>query len=156
MIDLYCVPNGVADEGKNNVLDTNFNNGVQCTIWLMSLIDSVGYTALAAGDTYQHINTVNGWSEFTSYTISNGDTSSRPQWANDTASGQTITNTTKTLFNIVTAGTLKGILLVGGPTAYIKGDNSSGNTLWSTALFVNGDVSVAAADQLRAVYTITL
>jgi hypothetical protein len=159
MIDLYRVPNGVADEGKNNVLDTNFNSGTQRTIWWMSLINSVGYTALAAGDTYQHINTANnGWSEFTSYTntSNNNDAGTRPQWANDIASGQTITNTTKTLFNITIAGTIKGVLLVGGPTAYKKGDNSSGNTLWSTALFLNGDVSVIAADQLRATYTITL
>jgi len=98
----------------------------------------------------------NNWLEFTGYSDpnSNGDTNTRPVWYTDEASGQTIANTTKSLFDITESCTIVGLLVVTGPNSQIKGDNSAGNSLWATALFLKGNVILEVADQLRIIYTI--
>lgn len=159
-IATYDFPNGITNEGKNNLFDVHFDADTQITIWYTALIDNAGFTALAADDTYDDINQVgNGWSEFTSYTDANNADSAltRPVWPPDPASGQSITNsTTKGIFDITVGGTVKGVFVVGGGAASdTKDDHAADGTLWATALFNSGDVVVVNGDQLKITYTVS-
>jgi len=155
----YEFPNGIANEGKNKLLDVMFHGVSAITTWWLGLIDNSGYSALAAGDTYVNINqTGNGWDEFTDYTDAGngGSASTRPEWTEGAASGQAITNGSPVVFDITGSGTVKGLFLVGGiANAQNKGDHTSGGTLWATALFGTGDVPVNAEDQLKVTYTVS-
>jgi hypothetical protein len=159
LIGLYRFPNDATGQGKDRFLDVSFNHVPQITNWWMGIIDYTGYTALAATDLYRNINlAANGWKEFTDYTDeNNGDSAiTRPLWNNNTASGQSISNTTYSIFNVTTAGTIKGMFIVGGSaSAQIKGDNTAGNSvLWATGLFDTGDCNVVIGSRLRIIYTI--
>ena len=154
----YEFPNGIANQGKNKLLDVMFHGVSAITTWWLGLISNSGYTALAATDTYAQIGGSNGWAEFTDYTdAANGDSSStRPEWTEGAASSQSITNASAVVFNITGSGTVKGLFLVGGAAgAQTKGDHAASAVLWATALFGSGDVSVNANDQLKVTYTIS-
>lgn len=159
LIGVYEFPNGITNEGKDQILNTQFDAATQITTWYLGLIDNANFTALAAADTYDEINQAgNGWDEFADYTDpGNGDSATtRPVWNPDAAASQTITNGTVVVFDITATGTIKGLFLVGGGTApENKGDHAAGSTLWATALFDSGDVDVQNGDQLKATYTVT-
>ena len=159
LIGEYEFPNGITNEGKNQLLNAQFDAATQITTWYLGLIDNAGFTALAAADTYDEINQAgNGWDEFADYTdAGNGDSAmTRPVWNPDAAASQTITNGTVEIFDITGSGTVKGLLLAGGGTApENKGDHAAGSTLWATAMFDNGDVPIQNGDQLKATYTVT-
>jgi len=159
LIGEYEFPNGITDEGKDQLLDTQFDAATQITTWYLGLVDNANFTALAAADTYDEINQAgNGWDEFSDYTDpGNGDSATtRPVWNPDAAASQTITNGTVVVFDITATGTIKGLFLAGGGTApENKGDHAAGSTLWATALFDSGDVDVQNGDQLKATYTVT-
>ena len=159
LIGQYEFPNGITDEGKDQILNTQFDAATQITTWYLGLIDNANFTALAATDTYDEIDQAgNGWDEFTDYTdAGNGDSATtRPVWNPDAASSQSISNGTVVVFDITATGTIKGLFLVGGGTApENKGDHAAGSTLWATALFDSGDVDVQNGDQLKATYTVT-
>ena len=159
LIGQYEFPNGITDEGKDQILNTQFDAATQITTWYLGLVDNANFTALAAADTYDEINQAgNGWDEFSDYTDpGNGDSATtRPVWNPDAAASQTITNGTVVVFDITATGTIKGLFLVGGGTApENKGDHAAGSTLWATALFDSGDVDVQNGDQLKATYTVT-
>jgi hypothetical protein len=156
----YEFPNGIANEGKNKLLDVMFHGVSAITTWWLGLIDNAGYSALAATDTYANINqTGNGWDEFTNYTDAGngGSASTRPEWTEGAASGQAITNGSPVVFDITDSGTVKGLFLVGGAAnAQNKSDyQASGAVLWATALFNSGDVPVSNGDQLKVTYTVS-
>jgi len=159
LIGEYEFPNGITNEGKDQLLDTQFDAATQITTWYLGLVDNANFTALAAADTYDEIDQAgNGWDEFTDYTdLGNGDSATtRPVWNPDAAASQTITNGTVVVFDITATGTIKGLFLAGGGTApENKGDHAAGSTLWATALFDSGDVDVQNGDQLKATYTVT-
>jgi len=159
LIGEYEFPNGITDEGKDQLLDTQFDAATQITTWYLGLVDNANFTALAAADTYDEIDQAgNGWDEFSDYTDpGNGDSATtRPVWNPDAAASQTITNGTVVVFDITATGTIKGLFLAGGGTApENKGDHAAGSTLWATALFDSGDVDVQNGDQLKATYTVT-
>ena len=159
LIGVYEFPNGITNEGKDQLLNTQFDAATQITTWYLGLIDDLNFTALAATDTYDEINQAgNGWDEFSDYTDpGNGDSATtRPVWNPDAAASQTITNGTVVVFDITASGTVKGLFLVGGGTApENKGDHAAGSTLWATALFDSGDEDVQNGDQLKATYTVT-
>ena len=159
LVGVYEFPNGITNEGKDQILDTQFDAATQITTWYLGLIDNANFTALAAADTYDEIDQAgNGWDEFSDYTDpGNGDSATtRPVWNPDAASSQTITNGTVVVFDITATGTIKGLFLAGGGTApENKGDHAAGSTLWATALFDSGDVDVQNGDQLKATYTVT-
>jgi hypothetical protein len=138
---IYDFPNGITNEGKDYWLNAAFNAGTQVNPWYISLIDATGFTAVDATDTMaSHV----GWTEFTSY--SEG---TRVDWAEDPASGQSITNSTPITFTISSAGTLKG--------GFVTSDSTKGGTtgtLWATALFA-ADIPVAISDLLKITYTVT-
>ena len=159
LIGQYEFPNGITNEGKDQILNTQFDAATQITTWYLGLIDNASFTALADGDTYDEIDQAgNGWDEFSDYTDpGNGDSATtRPVWNPDAAASQTITNGTVVVFDITATGTIKGLFLAGGGTApENKGDHAAGSTLWATALFDSGDVDVQNGDQLKATYTVT-
>jgi hypothetical protein len=152
--------NDITDEGLTGLLNAHFHAATQITTWYIGLISDSGYSALANDDAYVDINGAgNGWDTFTDYTDgNNGDsTTTRPVWPEDAASGNSITNaTTKAIYNIVTTTEkVKGIFVCGGGTSpQLKDDATTGSTLWSTALFSGGDVTVTNGDQLKITYTI--
>jgi hypothetical protein len=158
--DLYNIPNEVTNEARNNLLDINFHSATTIINWWTGLIDNTGYTSLAVTDTYENINQIgNGWAEFVDYadTSNNNSATTRPLWIRDPTLNQSITNTTKTLFDITASGTIKGVFLVGGiASSQIKSDHSAGNVLFATALSLSGDIAVVAYDQLRVTYTIVV
>lgn len=144
-------PNGIVNVGKNKILDEMFFGATQIPAanWFIGLIDLTGFSALAAGDTMaSHA----GWQEFTGYTES---PDRRVAWGPGAASSQATTNSTPATFHITSSGTVKGVFVVGDPTAsnaYTKGGTTG--TLWATALF-SADVAVANGDELKITYTVS-
>jgi len=155
----YHFNNGIVDEGKNKLLNVMFDGATQISTWYLGLIDNSGFTALAAGDTYDDIDQAgNGWDEFKNYTDGNNadNTTTRPEWGPDAASAQSITNSVVSVYNITGSGTVKGVFAAGGGAApNIKGDHAADATLWATALFTSGDVTVQNGDQLKVTYTVS-
>lgn len=155
----YHIKNGIVNEGKDKLLNVMFDGSTQISTWYLGLIDNANFTALAATDNYDNIDQAgNGWDEFKNYTdANNGDsTTTRPQWGPDPASAQSISNSTTAIYDITGSGTVKGIFAVGGGTApQTKGDHQAGSTLWATALFTSGDVTVQNGDQLKVTYTVS-
>lgn len=158
-INEYHISNGIVNEGKNKLLNVMFDGSTQISTWYLGLIDNSGYTALADTDDYDNIDQAsNGWDEFKNYTDgNNGDnTTTRPEWPTDPASAQSITNSTVAVYNITGSGTVKGVFAVGGTAgSQTKGDHAAGATLWATALFTSGDVTVQNGDQLKVTYTVS-
>ena len=158
-INEYHFPNGVTNQGKNQILNANFYSGTQIAAWYLGLISSAGYVALAATDTYQDIGGAgDGWAEFTGYTDGNNgnNATTRPAWGAGAASGQATTNATAAVFNVTAPGTIKGVFQVGGiVAAQTKNDHAANGILWSTALFTSGDVTVANGEQLKITYTVS-
>jgi len=142
--------NGITNEGKDFLLDVMFHEETAATTWYLSLIDSVGYSALAATDTYDNIDQAgNGWDEFSDY-----GAGSRIEWDEDAASGQSITNSAVATFNITASGTVKGGFLVGlGAAADTVGDHAGDGILWATGLF-SSDQAVNNGDQIKITYTV--
>jgi len=150
--------NGITIEGKNKLFNVMFHGTTQISAWYIGLINHSGYTALSENDTYANLNQAgNGWDWFSDYTDANNSdsTTTRPEWQEGAASGKAITNSTPAIFDITANGTVKGIFVVGGANAQTKGDYTSGNTLWATALFGSGDVAVQVGDQLKVTYTVS-
>jgi hypothetical protein len=156
----YRFPNGVTNEGKNNMLAAAMDGGPAISTWYLALIDYTGYSALAAGDTYAEINDANGWDEFTDYTDpGNSDSATtRPGWTKGDVASQVLTNASPVVFDITSSGTVKGLALVGGAAgAQNKDDNTaSGAVLFCTALFGTGDVPVNSGDQLKATLSVSM
>lgn len=136
-------PNGITNAGKDSILDVYFSDATQIAAasWYIGLIDSSGFTSLAAGDT---MSSHSGWNEFTSY--SEG---TRVAWGPGNPSSQSITNSTAATFNINGSGTVKGVFVVSNST---KGGTTG--TLWATATF-SADVPVTNGDQLKVTYTVS-
>lgn len=142
LLGIYDFKNAVTNAGKNAILGIMFAGTTQITTWYMGLIDSSGYTALAAGDTMaSHA----GWNEFTSYSES-----TREEWVEAAPSGQAIGTSTVAEFTMSGSGTIKGGFIVSNST---KGGTTG--TLWSTGLLAGGDVSVVTSDVLRMSYSLS-
>jgi len=157
-IGSYSFKNGITNEGKDILLDVMFHGVTIYSPWYLGLIDKIGYSALAAGDTYDNINQVgNGWDEFADYKIV-ADTTIRPEWTEGSASSQSITNASVVTFIMTGSGDVKGVFLCAGENAETKSNHAPGtspiNKLWATALFA-ADVPVVLDDQLKVTYTIS-
>lgn len=140
VVHTEIVPNGVVNEGKDEILDSFFRNQAPPTSFYIGFIDNASYTALADADT---MSSHAGWIEATGY--SEG---TRPAWVTTAAASQSITNPTPATFNITATITLKGIFICTDATK-----SGSGGVLWATALFA-GDIPVANADILKISYTV--
>ena len=137
LINKITLPNGIVNQGKNNVLDVMFNNSSQTDPWYIGLIDAAGFSALASTDT---LASHPGWSEAVF-------TGARQAWSPAAAANQRLTDTAT--FTMTGAGTVKGIFLC---------DQAAGSAgiLWSTALSPVGDVAVIAADTLNIQYDLSI
>ena len=155
----YHFNNGIVNEGKDKLLNVMFDGAAQITTWYLGIIDNNNFGSLASDDIYDDIDQAgNDWDEFKNYTDgNNGDnTTTRPEWGPDPASAQSITNSTVGVYNITGSGTVKGVFAVGGGAApQTKGDHQPTSTLWATALFTSGDVTVQNGDQLKVTYTVS-
>lgn len=131
--------NLVTTVGKNFLLDTVLAGSTYTAAWFLGLIDSTGYTAVAAGDTSaSHA----GWTESSAY--SNG-TRPAPSWGSASAGSKA---STATAFNINATATIKGAFLISNST---KGGTTG--TLYSAGLFSGGDRAVSSGDTLNVTYT---
>jgi hypothetical protein len=157
-INEYHFNNLVTNEAKNRLFNTMFKSTAQFANWFVGLIGTASYTALAAADDYADIGqTANGWREFTTYTdnVNSGNAGTRPAWAAASASAQAITNTSPAIFDITTAGTIKGAFICAGASAQTKGDHTAGGVLWSEGLFTSGDNVAQIGDQLKFTYSVS-
>lgn len=146
------IENTVVTVGKNYALDTFLaGSGFTVTGPFMGLISSVGYSAIAAGDTMaSHA----GWTEAGN---ANAPTYTAPRktaaWS--AASGGSKALSANLSFAITGSGTIKGAFLVLSTGAVSTIDNTSG-TLYSAGLFTGGDKVVINTDTVTVSYTASL
>jgi hypothetical protein len=146
----YEFDNAITNEGKNMLLNVMFHGTTPIGTWYIGLVSGGGTPTLAPGDTYAQIGGSNGWTEFTDYSES-----TRQEWTEGAASGQSITNSTPLVFDITGSGSVYGPFVVGGGTGpSTKNNHDGGGTLWSAAQFQSGTVPVQNADQLKVTYTV--
>ncbi len=140
IINIHEEYNDIVNEGYDAILDIMFHNDTQISTWYIGLIDNAGFSALAAADTMaSHA----GWVELSEF-----DETLRPEWDEDAASGQSITNSSAVVFNMNATKTVKGILITSNNTI----DGHTG-TLWATGLLSSAQ-AVENGDQLRITYTV--
>lgn len=133
------IDNLVTTVGKNFLLDTVLAGSAYTATWFLGLIDSTGYTAVAAGDTSaSHA----GWTESTAYSNA---TRPAPSWGSASAGSKA---STATAFNINATATIKGAFLISNSTK-----SGTTGTLYSAGLFSGGDRAVASGDTLNVTYT---
>ncbi len=135
--------NGVTTVGMNYVLNTSFHDTAKSTVWYMGLIRDDNFTALAVTDT---MAAHGGWEEADEY-----DEATRPIWTEGAAAGGVMTNAATVDFTMNDAETIVGAFLVDQNT--ISGGTG---TLYCTGLNDGGDQIVAAADVIKATYTVTV
>lgn len=140
----YDVPNGIVDEGLNHILDTQFHAGTPVSPWYIGLIDNLGFSALANGDTAAEINGTNGWDELSEYTEG-----IRQEWTEGAAAARSMTNAVTVDFSINATKTIKGIFVVSTSTV-----DGVGGEIWSTAAFAS-TVSAVNGDTLKITYTVS-
>ena len=143
----YKMPNGITNQGRNQILNVMFNAEAQIAnnSWFIGLIDITSFVALAATDTAAQIGGSNGWNEFTLYSEAN-----RVAWGSGTTTTQTTSNASPATFNISGgSGTVKGVFVVTNNTK-----TGTSGKLWATALF-SADVPVTTGDQLKVTYSVT-
>lgn len=146
------IENIVTTVGKNLALDT-FLAGAAYTVTgpFMGLISSVGYSAVAVGDTMaSHA----GWTEAG---VTNAPTYTVPRktcvWAAAAAGSKALS--AALAFAITGSGTVKGCFIVYGAGALSTVDNTAG-TLLSAGLFSGGDKVVVNTDTLNVSYSLAL
>jgi predicted cobalt transporter CbtA len=141
-ISVRDVPNLVTTVGKNLMLDVMFHGTSPVTTWYIGLINSSGYSAVAAGDTMaSHA----GWTEMTSY-----DESVRQTWVEAAASGGSTATSSVAVFTISATVTIKGLFLTSDSTK-----SGTTGTLWCATLF-SSDSSFVDNDEVRVSYTPSL
>ena len=101
-----------------------------------------------------------GWDEFETYEYS-GDGTKRVPYVEAAAAAKSITNAANVgVFDILGAGTVKGIFLCGQPVGggaspADQGDHHADGILWSTIFFTTGNAAVLNGDQLKITYTVS-
>lgn len=151
------IDNVVCTEGKNFALD-QILGGTAFVAAFIGLISSVGWSAVAAGDTMAQIAGTNGWRE--------AGTTNAPQWTTPAsgargtpsfsaaAAGSKATSAAVT-FTISTAGTIKGCFVVIG-TGAVATNLSTAGRLLSAGAFTGGDKVVSGGDTLSVTYSLSL
>jgi hypothetical protein len=136
----FDAPNQVTNAGKNSWLGIMFFGATQLPTWYIGLVDNASFTAYNVADV---MSSHTGWIESVVY--SGGV---RPTWVTVAASGQSITNTSATVFNITSSATLQGVFIVSNSTL-----SGTTGTLWSCVSFPS-TVAVNNGDQLKITYTV--
>lgn len=148
------IENLVVTVGKNLTLDTLLaGSSYSVTGPYMGLISSVGWTAVAAGDT---MSSHSGWNEAgtgVNYPLYSGD---RKTCVWDAASGGSKALSSALSFTIITTGgTVKGCFIVLDTGASATKGNTGG-TLYSAGTFTGGDKVVDVDDVIQVSYTTSL
>lgn len=152
--------NTVVTEGKNALLTQGFKGSSYTASQVMGLIESTGYSAIAAGNTAGSITAVgggspaNGWNEATSSMCA-----ARVAPTFGSASSGSLAFSSAASFAILASATIKGAFLLMRSTAGTAPSTTVGNTsgaLYSAGLFSGGDRLVAASDTLNVSYTASL
>jgi hypothetical protein len=148
-------PNVVCTEGKNLAFDAFLaGSGYTVTGPFVGLISSVGYTAVAAGDTGAQINGANGWKEAGGANLPTfSGLRPIPTWA--AATGGAKAFAAAVTWSITASGTLKGLFILYGGAATHTPDSAAGN-LWSTGLFAGGDKTVGNGDTVSGTYSTSM
>lgn len=136
--------------GKNLLLDTFLAGSAYTVVGpYMGLISSVGYTAIAAGDT---MLSHGGWTEAGG---ANAPTYTAPRktcvWSAAAAGSKALSAALS--YAITGTGTIKGSFMVTGTGALATIDNTAG-TLFSAGLFSGGDRPVLSGDTVSVTYSI--
>lgn len=134
--------NLVTTAGKNDLLTQYFKGSGYTAGWFVGLIDSSGYSAVAAGDTSaSHA----GWTESTAYS-----NATRPALTLGTASSGSIDNSaSKASYTINATATIKGAFTITNST---KGGSTG--TLYSAGAFA-ADRGVLSGDTLNVQVTLS-
>jgi hypothetical protein len=146
------IENVVCTVGKNLMLDTAFAGAAYTVVGpFMSLISSVSYTAVAAGDTMaSHVGWLEaGGANAPTYT-GNRKTA---VWSAASAGGKALSAALS--FAITSTGTVKGAFLVFGTGAVATKDDTGG-VLWSAGTFSTGDKAVVNGDTLNVAFSTSL
>lgn len=148
------IDNVVTTVGKNLALDTILGgSSYSVTGPFMGLISSVGWSAVAAGDT---MASHSGWNEAGSgvnYPLYNG---TRKTCVFDAAAAGSKALSAALSFTIeTTGGTVKGCFIVFGTGAVATIADTNG-TLLSAGAFTGGDKTVDVGDTLQVSYSLSL
>ena len=137
------IKNLVTTVGKNDALDKYLAGSAYTAAWYIGLIDSTGYTGVAAGDTSASHT---GWAESSAYSQA-----ARPTAGFSAASGGSKATSAALVYSINATATIKGSFLISNST---KGGTTG--ILYSAGLFTGGDKVVANGDTLNVSYTASL
>lgn len=136
--------NLITNEGINYLLNAGLHGGTAISSWYIAPWST--NTTTTVSNTYA----TPGNTETTAYSEAN-----RQEWAEGTASSQSITNATAATITASGAVTVYGFGIVGGGTgAATKGDTAGGGTLLSSGLFASGK-TLAVNETLDLTYTLS-
>jgi len=143
------VRNTVMTGGKNDLLDKYFEGATYTAAWFFGLISSVGYSAIAVGDT---MSSHAGWTEAGPTNAPNYSQGTRPAISLGNAAAGVKSTDAASVFSITATGTVKGAFV----TSVSTKDGTTG-VLYSAALFSGGDRAVLNTDTLNVTgsWTIT-
>lgn len=144
------IENTVVTVGKNYLLDNGMAGSAYTAAFYMSLISSVGYIAVAAGDTMaSHA----GWLEAgvsTNYPLFSQTSRPACSWAAASAGAKALASSIT--FNIITTGgTVEGAFLT---TVATLGGTTG--TLFSGGVFSGGAKAVSPGDTLNVSYSLSI
>ena len=151
------IRNLVTTEGKNAALTHLLKGSAYTASQVMGLIESTGYTAVAAGNTAASITAVgggspaNGWNEAQSSVCA-----SRGTPAFGTAGSGQLATSSAVSFSIIGTATIKGAFLLMRSAAGTAPSATVGNTngaVYSAGLFSGGDRAVVNGDTLNVSWT---
>lgn len=135
--------NLIPTAARNDMLDKYLAASGYTAAWYVSLVDSTGYTGVAAGDTAASHS---GWAEYTSYSEA-----TRPAiaWAAASAGSKAFSSAIN--FTIPGSVTLKGCMIASSST---KG--GAGGLLYSAGTFTEGDRVIVGSALLAVSYSTVL
>lgn len=152
------IQNLVTTEGKNAALTHLLKGSAYTASQTMGLIESTGYTAVAAGNTAANITAAgggspaNGWNEAQSSVCASRGTPS----FGTAGSGQLATSAAVAFSIMGAGGTMKGVFLLIRSAAGVAPSATVGNTsgaIYSAGLFSGGDRAVSAGDTINVSWT---
>lgn len=145
------IDNVVCTLGKNLMLQSSLTGSAYTVTGpYMGLISSIGYTAVAAGDT---MTSHTGWNEAGSTNAPTFAARIAPSFG--TATGGAISTSTPVSFTMTGNGTLVGAFITYG-TGAVTTLMSTAGTLLSAGAFVGGNQPVNSGNVVQVTYSLSL